>query len=46
MNNLANNSVYIRVENADPIRPMFENIWSANLAVFGMILEESTDEAI
>ena len=42
----SNNTVYIKVENADPIRPMFENTWSANLAVLGMILEESQDEAM
>lgn len=39
----ASNSQYIKVENADPIRPMFENTWSAYLPILGMILEETQD---
>jgi brefeldin A-inhibited guanine nucleotide-exchange protein len=36
---------YIIVEDCGPIRPMFENTWSANLATLSIILEETTDEA-
>ena len=28
------------------IKPMFENTWSANLATFSLILEETADESI
>jgi len=31
------------VNDTDPIRPMFEATWSANLAVFSVLLEESDD---
>lgn len=36
---------YIMVEDCGPIRPMFENTWSANLATLSIILEETTEEA-
>jgi brefeldin A-inhibited guanine nucleotide-exchange protein len=42
----ANNLPYITVDDCGPIRPMFENTWSANLATLSMILEETTDEAM
>jgi brefeldin A-inhibited guanine nucleotide-exchange protein len=42
----SNNQPYIHVDDAGPIRPMFENMWSANLATFSMILEETIDESI
>jgi brefeldin A-inhibited guanine nucleotide-exchange protein len=37
---------YITVEDAAPIKPMFENTWSANLATLSIILEETTDDKI
>jgi brefeldin A-inhibited guanine nucleotide-exchange protein len=40
------NNKYITVDDVSPIRPMFENTWSANLATFSMILEETTDDAV
>lgn len=39
------NNKYITVDDVSPIRPMFENTWSANLATFSMILEETNDDA-
>ena len=42
----ASNLPYITVDDVQPIRPMFENTWSANLATLSMILEETTDEQI
>jgi len=42
----ANNLPYIYVDDAGPIRPMFENTWSANLATLSIILEETVDESI
>jgi len=40
------NSQYILINDTEPIRPMFENTWSANLAVFSVLLEESDDNKI
>ena len=40
------NNKYITVDDVSPIRPMFENTWSANLATFSMILEETTDDEV
>ncbi len=37
------NQQFILVNDTEPIRPMFENTWSANLAVFSVLLEESDD---
>ena len=34
-------SKYVDVEGTRPIQPMFENSWSANLATFSVILEET-----
>lgn len=34
------------MDDAAPIRPMFENTWSANLATLSMILEETVDDTI
>jgi brefeldin A-inhibited guanine nucleotide-exchange protein len=34
------------VNSTEPIKPMFENTWSANLAVFSVLLEESVDNKI
>jgi brefeldin A-inhibited guanine nucleotide-exchange protein len=36
----------VLVTDTEPIRPMFENTWSANLAVFSVLLEESDDPRI
>ena len=33
------NDLFILVNDTDPIKPMFENVWSANLAVFSVLLE-------
>jgi len=30
----------------DPVKPMFEDTWSANLAVFSVLLEVSDDPKI
>jgi brefeldin A-inhibited guanine nucleotide-exchange protein len=35
--------LFVMVNDTEPIRPMFENTWSANLAVFSVLLEESDD---
>lgn len=40
------NQQFILVNDTEPIRPMFENTWSANLAVFSVLLEESDDQRI
>ena len=37
------NSQFLLVNDTEPIRPLFENTWSANLAVFSVLLEESDD---
>jgi brefeldin A-inhibited guanine nucleotide-exchange protein len=37
---------FVLVNDTEPIRPMFEAIWSANLAVFSVLLEESDDPKI
>ncbi len=34
------------VNDTEPIKPMFENTWSANLAVFSVLLEETDDQKI
>lgn len=39
-----NNAPFISVDDVGPIRPMFENTWSANLATLSMILEETQDD--
>jgi len=39
-------SQFILVHDTDSIRAMFEYIWSANLAVFSVLLEESEDAKI
>ena len=38
------NNKYVTVDDVSPIRPIFENTCSANLATFSMILEETTDD--
>ena len=40
------NNQFVLVNDTEPIRPMFENTWSANLAVFSVLLEESDDPKI
>lgn len=37
---------FILVNDTEPIKPMFENTWSANLAVFSVLLEETDDPKI
>ena len=37
------NNTFISVDDCKAIRPLFENIWSANLATFSFILEETND---
>jgi brefeldin A-inhibited guanine nucleotide-exchange protein len=37
-------SKYVDVEGIRPIQPMFENSWSANLATFSVILEETQEQ--
>jgi len=37
------NEQFMLVNDTEPIRPMFQNTWSANLAVFSVLLEESDD---
>lgn len=39
-------SLFILCNDTEPIKPLFENIWSANLAVFSVLLEESDDPRI
>ncbi len=39
----SSSSQFVLVNDTEPIRPMFENTWSANLAVFSVLLEESDD---
>ena len=39
-------SKYVDVEGIKPIQPMFENSWSANLATFSVILEETQEQKI
>lgn len=41
-----NHSSFILVHTTEPIKPMFENTWSANLAVFSVLLEEGQDPKI
>lgn len=40
------NVEFTLVNDTEPIRPMFENTWSANLAVFSVLLEETDDPKI
>lgn len=42
----ASSQQFVLVADTEPIRPMFENTWSANLAVFSVLLEESDDPRI
>ena len=42
----ASKQQFLLVNDTEPIRPMFENTWSANLAVFSVLLEESDDQRI
>jgi len=44
--NKSQNTQFLLVNDTEPIRPMFENTWSANLAVFSVLLEESDDPKI
>lgn len=37
------NEYFLSVDDSKPIRPLFENIWSANLATFSVLLEETND---
>ena len=39
-------SMFVLVNDTEPIKPMFEATWSANLAVFSVLLEESDDRQI
>lgn len=40
------NQTYICVDDAEPIRPMFENTWSAFMAIFSMLLEKTNEDHI
>ena len=40
------NNKFILVKDISTIRPMFENTWSANLAVFSVVLDETDDSLI
>ena len=42
----ASSNVFISVEDIFAIKPLFENIWTVNLAVFSVILEETQDPII
>lgn len=42
-NKKGHNVQFVLVNDTEPIRPMFENTWSANLAVFSVLLEETDD---
>mmetsp|Transcript_20573 Transcript_20573/g.31359 ORF Transcript_20573/g.31359 Transcript_20573/m.31359 type:complete len:132 (+) Transcript_20573:2008-2403(+) len=37
------NNKFVLIKDISTIRPMFENTWMANLAVFSVVLEESDD---
>lgn len=37
------NNKFVLIKDISTIKPMFENSWSANLAVFSVVLEESED---
>ena len=41
-----NQTEFILVKDMEPVKPMFEDTWSANLAVFSVLLEESEDPKI
>lgn len=38
------NTTYISVDDAGPIRPLFENTWSAFMAIFSMLLERTNED--
>jgi len=40
------NNTFISVDDCKAIRPLFENIWTANLATFSVVLEQTTDKNI
>lgn len=40
------NEYFLAVEDSKPIKPLFENIWPANLYTFSVILEETNDANI
>lgn len=40
------NNKFIMIKDISTIRPMFENTWSANLAVFSVVLDETEDPII
>ena len=40
------NQTFISVEDAGPIKPLFENTWSAFMAIFSMLLERTNEEYI
>lgn len=40
------NNMFVLIKDISTIRPMFENTWSANLAVFSVVLDETEDPII
>jgi brefeldin A-inhibited guanine nucleotide-exchange protein len=40
------NNKFVLIKDISTIRPMFENTWSANLAVFSVVLDETEDPII
>jgi hypothetical protein len=40
------NNKFVLIKDISTILPMFENTWSANLAVFSVVLDETEDSVI
>ena len=38
--------VFVQVNDTEAVRPLFEMCWSAMLAVFSVLLEESEDQKV
>jgi brefeldin A-inhibited guanine nucleotide-exchange protein len=38
-----NNEQFLSVDDSKPIKPLFENIWDANLSTLSVILEKTND---
>ena len=40
------NNKFLLMKDISTIKPMFENTWSANLAVFSVVLDETEDQLV